>query len=153
MSLSLKCALSQVLPGSTEPLGIEVLKSRGIFTDKYWYWIGVAAMVGYIFLFNGLFPVALAYLNREYHLPWHAALIKSSFKHFLSLMTCLDVPTQKSIEYFGRTNGCRCLAQVNRPFNASDSMDMQSTGGRFLPNCQTSMYDVARKQNGSCIVL
>ncbi|XXG63718.1 hypothetical protein AAC387_Pa05g1841 [Persea americana] len=52
-----------VLPGSTEPLGIEVLKSRGIFAHKYWYWLGVVAMFGYTLLCNGLFPVALAYLN------------------------------------------------------------------------------------------
>ncbi|XXG64024.1 hypothetical protein AAC387_Pa05g2087 [Persea americana] len=52
-----------VLPGTTQPLGVLVLKSRGMFTDESWFWIGVATMVGYIFLFNGLFPLALAFLN------------------------------------------------------------------------------------------
>ncbi|XP_077209810.1 pleiotropic drug resistance protein 1-like [Tasmannia lanceolata] len=52
-----------VIPGSTEMLGLRVLKARGIFTHSYWYWIGVGALVGYIFLFNGLFTMALAYLN------------------------------------------------------------------------------------------
>eukprot|EP00268_Persea_americana_P030001 TRINITY_DN2901_c0_g1_i1.p1 TRINITY_DN2901_c0_g1~~TRINITY_DN2901_c0_g1_i1.p1 ORF type:complete len:1438 (-),score=266.02 TRINITY_DN2901_c0_g1_i1:200-4513(-) len=52
-----------VLPGTTQPLGVLVLKSRGMFTDESWLWIGVAATVGYIFLFNGLFPLALAFLN------------------------------------------------------------------------------------------
>ncbi|XP_052206530.1 pleiotropic drug resistance protein 1-like isoform X2 [Diospyros lotus] len=54
---------SKVLPGSTETLGVSVLKSRGIFTEARWYWIGVGALIGYIFLFNGLFILALTYLN------------------------------------------------------------------------------------------
>ncbi|KAL7166187.1 hypothetical protein ACSBR2_036964 [Camellia fascicularis] len=48
---------------STESLGVIVLKSRGIFPEAYWYWIGVGASIGYIFLFNSLFTLALAYLN------------------------------------------------------------------------------------------
>ncbi|PIA65375.1 hypothetical protein AQUCO_00100684v1 [Aquilegia coerulea] len=53
-----------VLPNSTEPLGVTVLKSRGLFPYAYWYWIGVGALFGYIFIFNGLFTLALAYLNQ-----------------------------------------------------------------------------------------
>ncbi|KAJ7966133.1 Pleiotropic drug resistance ABC transporter [Quillaja saponaria] len=52
-----------VLPNSTEPLGVVILKSRGLFPVAYWYWIGVGALVGYAFLFNFLFTVALQYLN------------------------------------------------------------------------------------------
>ncbi|CBI20978.3 hypothetical protein VitviT2T_004741 [Vitis vinifera] len=48
---------------ATEPLGVLVLKSRGIFPEAYWYWLGVGALIGYVFLFNFLFTVALAYLN------------------------------------------------------------------------------------------
>ncbi|KAJ7568416.1 hypothetical protein O6H91_01G032000 [Diphasiastrum complanatum] len=44
-------------------LGKAVLKSRGIFVHKYWVWLGIGALVGYIFLFNFLFTVALTYLN------------------------------------------------------------------------------------------
>lgn len=50
-------------PNSTEPLGVLVLKSRGIFPEAHWYWIGVGASIGYIFLFNILFTVALKYLD------------------------------------------------------------------------------------------
>ncbi|XP_039166274.1 pleiotropic drug resistance protein 1 isoform X4 [Eucalyptus grandis] len=50
-------------PNSTEPLGVLVLKSRGIFPEARWYWIGVGASIGYIFLFNFLFTVALKYLD------------------------------------------------------------------------------------------
>uniref|UniRef100_A0A7N2R4L1 ABC transporter domain-containing protein n=1 Tax=Quercus lobata TaxID=97700 RepID=A0A7N2R4L1_QUELO len=52
-----------VLPNSTEPLGIEVLKSRGFFPHAYWYWIGVGALIGFVLLFNAAFTLALTYLN------------------------------------------------------------------------------------------
>ncbi|XP_062163795.1 pleiotropic drug resistance protein 1-like isoform X2 [Alnus glutinosa] len=52
-----------VPPNSTEPLGVLVLKSRGVFTEAYWYWIGVGALIGYILLFNFLFTLALHYLD------------------------------------------------------------------------------------------
>lgn len=48
---------------ATEPLGVSVLKSRGIFPEARWYWIGVGASIGYIVLFNFFFTVALKYLN------------------------------------------------------------------------------------------
>ncbi|CAJ1973751.1 unnamed protein product [Sphenostylis stenocarpa] len=54
---------SHVPPNSTEPLGVTVLKARGIFPEAYWYWIGVGASIGYMLLFNFLFPLALHYLD------------------------------------------------------------------------------------------
>ncbi|KAK4490942.1 hypothetical protein RD792_001662 [Penstemon davidsonii] len=54
---------SHVTPGSTESVGIELLKARGIFPEAHWYWIGVGAMIGYILLFNFLYTLALTYLN------------------------------------------------------------------------------------------
>ncbi|KAL3726508.1 hypothetical protein ACJRO7_031410 [Eucalyptus globulus] len=48
---------------TNEPLGIQVLKSRGFFTEAYWYWIGLGALFGFIILFNFGFTVALALLN------------------------------------------------------------------------------------------
>jgi len=41
------------------------LKSRGFFTESYWYWIGVGALVGYTLLFNFGYMLALTFLNRE----------------------------------------------------------------------------------------
>ncbi|KAI5669463.1 hypothetical protein M9H77_19316 [Catharanthus roseus] len=49
--------------GETEPLGVLLLNSRGVFAQSRWYWIGVAALVGYIFLFNFFYTLALAYLK------------------------------------------------------------------------------------------
>ncbi|PKA53766.1 Putative pleiotropic drug resistance protein 7 [Apostasia shenzhenica] len=51
------------VPGLNETLGIEILKVRGIFVDANWYWIGVGALVGYIFLFNILFIFFLDWLD------------------------------------------------------------------------------------------
>ncbi|KAL0536436.1 hypothetical protein IC582_025385 [Cucumis melo] len=50
-------------PNSTESLGVMILKSRGIFPQASWYWIGVGATIGYILLFNFLFTIALKYLD------------------------------------------------------------------------------------------
>ncbi|KAJ7294134.1 hypothetical protein O6H91_19G003400 [Diphasiastrum complanatum] len=46
-----------------EPVGVALLKSRGIFPQWYWYWIGIGALIGYAILFNILFTLALTYLN------------------------------------------------------------------------------------------
>ncbi|KAJ8497976.1 hypothetical protein OPV22_008528 [Ensete ventricosum] len=51
------------LPNSNETLGVQVLKSRGVFPEAKWYWIGFGALIGYILLFNALFTVALTYLK------------------------------------------------------------------------------------------
>ena len=51
---------------SNDTLGVQVLKSRGIFVDPNWYWSGVGALLGYIMLFNVLFIVFLDLLDREY---------------------------------------------------------------------------------------
>lgn len=60
--------LSQVVAGRNETLGVMVLKARGFFPEAYWYWIGTGALIGYIFLFNFLYTLALQYLNRKYDL-------------------------------------------------------------------------------------
>ncbi|GAY62366.1 hypothetical protein CUMW_217170 [Citrus unshiu] len=62
----------KVLPNTTEPLGVQVLKSRGFFTDAYWYWLGLGALAGFILLFNFGFTLALSFLNRLY--PYHLQL-------------------------------------------------------------------------------
>ncbi|CAN4128178.1 unnamed protein product [Withania somnifera] len=56
---------AHVPPNSTgtETLGVSFLKSRGIFPEARWYWIGAGALLGYVLLFNFLFTVALAYFN------------------------------------------------------------------------------------------
>ncbi|TVU11000.1 hypothetical protein EJB05_44558 [Eragrostis curvula] len=48
-----------------ETLGVEVLKSRGMFPEAKWYWIGFGALIGFTILFNALFTLALTYLSRS----------------------------------------------------------------------------------------
>lgn len=54
---------NHIPPNATESLGVSILKSRGLFPEAYWYWIGVGALLGYCFLFNILFTFALKYLD------------------------------------------------------------------------------------------
>lgn len=54
---------SKTVAGKNETLGVTVMKSRGFFTEAYWYWIGVGALLGYVFLLNGLYTLALSYLQ------------------------------------------------------------------------------------------
>ncbi|CAI0473694.1 unnamed protein product [Linum tenue] len=49
---------------STESLGIQVLRSRGFFTEPHWYWLGVGATLGFLFLFNIVFAFALTFLDQ-----------------------------------------------------------------------------------------
>ncbi|KAH9666386.1 ABC transporter G family member 40 [Citrus sinensis] len=51
----------KIFPNKTKPLGIEVLDSRGFFTDAYWYWLGVGALTGFIILFQFGFTLALTF--------------------------------------------------------------------------------------------
>ena len=58
--------LAQIVDNATnKTLGVQFLEIRGIFVDANWYWIGVGALIGYIFLFNILFIFFLDWLDRE----------------------------------------------------------------------------------------
>ncbi|WOG89279.1 hypothetical protein DCAR_0208516 [Daucus carota subsp. sativus] len=46
-----------------ETIGVAVLKSRGFFPYSYWYWIGAAVLVGFKFVFNFGYTLALTFLN------------------------------------------------------------------------------------------
>ncbi|PON49109.1 ABC transporter-like [Trema orientale] len=48
---------------TTTSLGEALLKARSLFSESYWYWIGVGALLGYTLLFNLLFTFFLSYLN------------------------------------------------------------------------------------------
>ncbi|KAK7279020.1 hypothetical protein RJT34_24062 [Clitoria ternatea] len=51
-------------PRIPEPtVGKAFLKARGMFTQGYWYWISVGALIGFSLLFNICFILALTYLN------------------------------------------------------------------------------------------
>ncbi|KAK7337203.1 hypothetical protein VNO77_17766 [Canavalia gladiata] len=44
-------------------IGKVLLKSRGFYTEDYWFWICIGALFGFALLFNLLFIAALTYLN------------------------------------------------------------------------------------------
>ncbi|KAL6221183.1 hypothetical protein ACLB2K_008935 [Fragaria x ananassa] len=44
-------------------LGQSLLKARSLFAERYWFWIGTGALLGYTVLFNLLFTFFLSYLN------------------------------------------------------------------------------------------
>eukprot|EP00253_Pinus_taeda_P036215 PITA_36215 len=44
-------------------IGVKLLKSGGFFTESYWYWISLAAVVGFVIILNILFTLALHYLD------------------------------------------------------------------------------------------
>ncbi|CAN0856234.1 Pleiotropic drug resistance protein 1 [Linum grandiflorum] len=59
---------SHIPPNRNESLGLLVLKSRGFFTEPHWYWLGVGASIGFLFLFNIMFSMALTFMD-EYDKP------------------------------------------------------------------------------------
>ncbi|GER36587.1 pleiotropic drug resistance protein [Striga asiatica] len=44
-------------------LGTLAMQSRGFFPEEYWYWLGLGGLVGFIFLYNILFIISLAFLD------------------------------------------------------------------------------------------
>ncbi|XP_025635247.1 pleiotropic drug resistance protein 1-like isoform X2 [Arachis hypogaea] len=54
---------NKFIPNSNKTLGVRSLEARGFFTKAYWYWIGVGALIGFTFIFNIVYILALTYLN------------------------------------------------------------------------------------------
>ncbi|KAL2643201.1 hypothetical protein R1flu_010788 [Riccia fluitans] len=50
-------------PTSGQPLYLDILRGRGLSTQPFWYWLGIAALFGFAILFNLLVVLALKYLN------------------------------------------------------------------------------------------
>lgn len=48
---------------SEATVGKTLLKSRGLFSEEYMYWMSIVALFGFILLFNLLFVTALTFLN------------------------------------------------------------------------------------------
>ncbi|KAG5551930.1 hypothetical protein RHGRI_010140 [Rhododendron griersonianum] len=53
----------QIPSNSNETLGVQVLKSRGMFPEAHWYWLGLGATLGFFVVFQFLYTLALTYLN------------------------------------------------------------------------------------------
>lgn len=57
--------LLQKLAENNISLGETVLKGYGLFTESYWFWIGICALFCYTVIFNILLTLFLTYLNRK----------------------------------------------------------------------------------------
>ncbi|KAK1393576.1 hypothetical protein POM88_012632 [Heracleum sosnowskyi] len=62
--LDKRWSAANIDPRIDEPtVGKVLLKSRGFFTEEYWFWICVGALFGFSLLFNVLFIAALAFFK------------------------------------------------------------------------------------------
>ncbi|KAJ3692072.1 hypothetical protein LUZ60_012422 [Juncus effusus] len=101
-----------------QPLGDVILKNASIFTDTNWFWIGVAALLGFSIFFNVLFTLSLTYLSS---LGKPQAIISEE--------------TAKEIEDKESSNddsNPREMRMYNRSTNGSRVLDMSSSNG-FKP--------------------
>uniref|UniRef100_A0A0E0FMA0 ABC transporter domain-containing protein n=1 Tax=Oryza nivara TaxID=4536 RepID=A0A0E0FMA0_ORYNI len=78
-----------VLPGSSESLGASVLKSRGLFLETKWYWVGLGALVGYTFLFNCRYTSSV---SRRATLPFMPLSLT-----FNDIRYSVDMPKEKKV--------------------------------------------------------
>ncbi|KAK9066079.1 hypothetical protein SSX86_015481 [Deinandra increscens subsp. villosa] len=56
-------SITKLCPWANTTLGKSTIESGGFYAESYWYWISAAALVGFIFVFNACFALALALLN------------------------------------------------------------------------------------------
>uniref|UniRef100_A0A0E0FPE6 ABC transporter domain-containing protein n=1 Tax=Oryza nivara TaxID=4536 RepID=A0A0E0FPE6_ORYNI len=120
---------SQILPGENVTLGVSVLKSRGIFTEAKWYWIGLGALLGYTLLFNLLYTVALSVLS-----PFtdsHASMSEDALKDKHANLTGEVVEGQKDTKSRKQELELSHIADQNSGINSADSS--ASRKGMVLP--------------------
>ncbi|GJX80386.1 pleiotropic drug resistance protein 1-like protein, partial [Tanacetum coccineum] len=55
----------RVTLNGTTTLGKQVIIARGFFAEAYWYWIAVAALIGFILIFNLCYALSLSFLNGQ----------------------------------------------------------------------------------------
>ncbi|OMO80597.1 ABC-2 type transporter [Corchorus olitorius] len=117
-------------PNSTERLGVLVLKSRGLFPEAHWYWIGVGALIGYTFLFNFLFTLALKYLN-PFSKP-QAVISKETLHEVDSLGESVELSSRgkKFSEKGGESTSSR---PPHGKIGSPDGATQPSKGGTVLP--------------------
>lgn len=116
--------MMQVTHNSNETLGVLVMKTRGFFPQAYWYWIGVGALIGYVFLFNFLFTLALQYLNREYRLSYLFlrcwTLLGTFSDHWICCICSIQKGSSRAI--WGGTAWERCFNSC-RIYSVTDSKE------------------------------
>ncbi|KQK03837.1 ABC transporter G family member 32 [Brachypodium distachyon] len=124
---------NKILPGQNETMGISILKSRGIFTQANWYWIGFGAMIGYTLLFNLLYTLALSFLS-----PFgdsHSSVPEETLKEKHANLTgeILGNPKEKK----SRKQGSSRTANGDQEISSVDSSSRRR--GMVLPFAQLSL--------------
>ncbi|XP_073114916.1 ABC transporter G family member 36 [Elaeis guineensis] len=123
--------------GSNETLGVLVLKSRGVFPEAKWYWIGFGALIGYVLLFNALFTVALTYLK-----PFgkaQPAISEETLKEKHANLTgeALESSSRgrNSVDHFASGNGADEMRRSNTSSNSTNEVvnSNQNKKGMVLP--------------------
>ncbi|KAK7320707.1 hypothetical protein VNO77_30426 [Canavalia gladiata] len=114
----------KVTSNSNETLGVLILKSRGFFPEAYWYWIGIGALIGYVFLFNFLFILALKHLS-----PFRKDQAGLSQENLLERNAStaeeyIQLPTQKS--------------PMETRMEKEDDVSLRSSSGRVGENKDSS---------------
>lgn len=59
-------AMQPISTGSSETIGIGILKAYGQHVEDYWYWLGIGALIGFYILFNLGFTISLGYMPGEF---------------------------------------------------------------------------------------
>lgn len=75
----------------SQSLGQTILQARRLFTENYWYWIGIGALFGYTIFFNLLFTFFLSTLNRKFFFSKK----KNPHHQFLEKAMLIDGTTMK----------------------------------------------------------
>ncbi|XP_045806139.1 pleiotropic drug resistance protein 1-like isoform X2 [Trifolium pratense] len=78
---------------ATSELGKNYLDARGFFPHAYWYWIGVGALAGFVFLLNALFGLALDILG-PFDKP--SATVPEDSEDDLSIVQEVELPRIES---------------------------------------------------------
>ncbi|KAK8455788.1 hypothetical protein SEVIR_4G219401v4 [Setaria viridis] len=128
----------KVLPGTTEPLGVLVLKSRGIFPEAKWYWIGFGALLGFTVLFNSLFTLCLAYLESYGHSYPSVSEETLKEKHANLTGVAVEVPLHKGKGLGSNCQSSESACQATGSYNETklasvDANSMPAPRGMVLP--------------------
>lgn len=85
-----------ILQPNTDPkidaptIGTALLKSRNLFVEERWYWISIAALLGFSLVYNVCFLAALKYLNRK-PLTAHQSFDNSCVRRSTNARVCIYI--------------------------------------------------------------
>lgn len=63
---SFACLMNTQLTSGNKTIGKQTLESHGFNFDSAFYWISIAALLGFTVLFNVVFTLALTFLERKF---------------------------------------------------------------------------------------